>query len=123
MEVNLRAIIEKHQDTHLVSRDSHLVFLCTIVTDSCADFSLPLIELPVELTTGKFGHVILFVHTHALFDLRRQSDEVNQVQRLVLLCRISTLIWPVTSSQYFHIEVNLQSLAAWTLLEVLDTLL
>ena len=119
---DLWAIIEKHKNAHLVGWNRHLISL-SIASNSCSYLCMSLIQLPMELSTRKFWHVILLKDTHALFYLWRNLNNFNFLQWLILLCGISTLVRPVARGQYFNIKINLKHLKTWTFLEVLHSLL
>ena len=123
MERYFFVFIEEHQDAHLVGRNRHLISSGPVVSNSGSDFSISLVEFPVELSAWKLGHVILFVDVHAVFDDSGDGYDVKLLQRLVLCRWISAFIWPVTCSEYFHIQINVDSCAALTLFEVLHSLL
>lgn len=123
MVVYFWPLVEKHQDAHLVGGHRHFIPLGTIVANSCANLRLPLVEFPVELPSCELCHVVLLVDAHTILNLGWNGYEINHVKGTVLLRWVTALVWPVAGGQYLHIQVNLESLTARTLLEVLHPLL
>lgn len=116
-------LVEKHQDAHLVSGDGHLVLFGALVAYFGSDFGIALVEFPVELAAREFGHVVLLEDTHALLDLRRDLNEINLLEALILGRGVSAFVRPVASCEDFYVQIDGDLLAAGALSEVLHPLL
>ena len=123
MERDFFLLVEEHQDTHLISRHRHLIFSCTIAANSSSYFSISLVQFPMELSSWELTHVILLINVHAIFNDSRNSHDIKLLHWLVLCRWISAFIWPMTCGEHFDVEVNIDSLAALALFEVLHPLL
>ena len=88
-------VIKQEQQEHLVRRCQEFVLLAL---EDTKEFSIAKVEFPVE-------HPAIVVL--AVIELSKSSHRVADLSgQIELQILVFEIVWPVTTSKHFHVEVN-----------------